>query len=66
MHVFVFIYSPIGSWICPHTEKFKQTKKGLPKITFFIFHMQKWKKVQSVLKTDQRADVSAHAFFSTH
>ncbi len=44
MHVFAFTYSPIGSWICPHTEKFKQTKKGLPKITFFIFHMQKWKK----------------------
>ncbi len=47
-------------------EKSNQTKKCLSKIQFFIFHSDKVTKVQSVLKTDQRADVSAHAFYSAH
>ncbi len=47
-----------------HTlQKFKRTKKN---IFYFPYAKVKVTKVQSVLKTDQRADVSAHAFFSAH
>ncbi len=46
-------------------EKSNQTKKCLSKI-YFLFSICKSEKVQSVLKTDQKADVSAHAFFSAH
>ncbi len=45
-------------------EKSNQTKKCL--FLFSICKSEKVTKVQSVLKTDQRADVSAHAFYSAH
>ncbi len=43
------------------SEKFKHTKKVIPKFIYFFIC-----KVQGVLKTDQGAGVSAHAFFSAH
>ncbi len=49
--------SPIDSCICLHTAK-KQTKNVI-----IYFSYANVTKVQRVLKTDQRADVSAHALF---
>ncbi len=57
-------FSPIGSWICPHTAKKDQKRSTKNPIIYFSY--AKVTKVQSVLKTDQRAYVSAHAFFSAH
>ncbi len=55
------VISPIGSWICLHTAKKDQKMSNKIPIIYFSYA-----KVQSVLKTDQGADVSAHAFFSAH
>ncbi len=59
------VFSAIGSWICPYTAK-QRPKKVYQKSNylFFMCKSDKVTKVQSVLKTDQGAVVSAHAFFS--
>ncbi len=61
-------FSPTGRWNCSHTGKNPiRPKKVYQK--YVLFSMRKSErvtKVQSVFKTDQRADVSAHAFFTAH
>ncbi len=54
--------SPIDSCICLHTAK-KTDQKRSTKNVIIYFSYAKATKVQRVLKTDQRADVSAHALF---
>ncbi len=63
-----FNHITIGSWIWPHTAKFQTDRKRSTKKIIFYFQYAKVKvtKVQNVLKTDQRAEVSAHDFFSAH
>ncbi len=54
------VFSPIGSWICP--QHCKNSNKSTKNWVFYFSNA----KVQSVLKTCQKADVSAHALFSHH
>ncbi len=58
------VFSPIGSWIVCTLQK-NRPKEVYQKL-YYLFSFAKVTKVQSVLKTDQRADISAHSFFSAH
>ncbi len=61
-------FSQPSSWSCPHTEKkYNKIKNVFQRcLLFSICKSEKVTQVQSVLKTGQRADVSASAFFSAH